>query len=481
MATVHVIGAGLSGLACALRAAGAGRKVALYEAAGHAGGRCRSFPDRGLGRMIDNGNHLLLGANHATRSYLAGIGAADAVAEIAPASFPFHDLASGERWRLRPGPGPVPLWLLVPGRRIPGTTIREWLALPRLARARAADTVADCTGSEGALFDRLWQPLSRAALNTDAGEASARLLWSVLRASLLRGEAASRPLFFHRGLSPALIDPALAKLAGLGVGLRTNARLRGLDREGGRVTGLRFAGASLPVAPNDAVVLAVPPEVCRGLWPELAAPVRSRAIVNAHFRLDRPADLPWGSPFLGLVNAETQWLFARGDLLSATVSAADRLVDRPAAELAALLWAEAAQALGRDAARRPPWRIVKERRATIAQTPAELGRRAGARTGLSNLFVAGDWTATGLPATIEGSIRSGARAAALALEAGNAAAGGHGLPEPEGSPPERPRRHSRFRFRGGEGAAMTAEDRLPRRLLHSEPGHGLDGRPPAGR
>ena len=120
MSMVHVIGAGLSGLSAALRVALAGRRVAVYEAAGHAGGRCRSYVDDSIGSLIDNGSHMLLGANEATRGYLADIGSEDAVGEVVPAAFPFRDLASGETWRLMPGAGPLPLWLLSPDRRVPG-------------------------------------------------------------------------------------------------------------------------------------------------------------------------------------------------------------------------------------------------------------------------------------------------------------------------------------------------------------------------
>ena len=416
MATVHVIGAGLAGLACALRAALAGASVVIYEAAGHAGGRCRSFRDDSLGCLIDNGSHMLMGANEATRTYLADIGSADGVTEIAPASFPFHDLASGERWRIKPTPGPLPLWILSPDRRVPGTGARDYLAAIRLARAHPVDTVADCLDDGNPLFERMWQPLCRAALNTDARAASARLLWSLLRATFAKGEAACRPLFFHNGLSPTLIDPALAVLAGLGAEIRMKARLRGISWTEGRATSLHFAEGRLRIEPDDAVVLAVPPEVCAELWPDVDVPQDHRPIVNAHFLLDEPAELPWGSPFLGIIGGESQWLFARGDVLSVTISAAERLVDRPAWELANLLWSEAAQVLGRNVGRVPPWRVIKERRATFAQTPAELGRRASTVTGLRNLFIAGDWTDTGLPATIESAVRSGFAAAQHVLE-----------------------------------------------------------------
>ena len=159
------------------------------------------------------------------------------------------------------------------------------------------------------------------------------------------------------------------------------------------------------------MVLAVPPDVCAQLRPGIEVPQDHRPIVNAHFLLDKPAELPWGSPILGIVGGESHWLFVRSNVLSVTISTAEHLVDRPGWELANLLWSEAAMVLGRDSKRVPHWRVIKERRATFAQTPTELRRRASTVFGYQNLFIAGDWVNTGLPATIESAVKSGFAAA----------------------------------------------------------------------
>src|SRR5439155_1329418 len=128
---IHVVGAGLAGLAAALRIGDAGANVVVHEAAGQAGGRCRSYVDNALGIKIDNGNHLVLSGNHATLRYLARIGAADRLTGPAEAEFPFVDLAQKQRWLLKPNSGRVPWWIFAKTRRVPETGVAD---SPKIAR-----------------------------------------------------------------------------------------------------------------------------------------------------------------------------------------------------------------------------------------------------------------------------------------------------------------------------------------------------------
>jgi len=405
---VHIVGAGLAGLAAAIRLAGAGRDVTVHEASPQAGGRCRSYLDSELGCRIDNGNHLLLSGNRAALGYLERIGAAASLSGPAVPRFDFCDLVNGERWTLAPGSGRLPWWIFSPRRRVPGSSAADYLRASSLAWSRPDDTVPMRLDTGTPLFRRLWQPFAVAALNTEIESASARLLWRVIVESFGAGGGALRPLVPREGLSESFIDPALAYLAGRGATLRFGARLRSLTLAEGMLAALDFEGGAIALTPDDAVILAVPAPIAARLLPGLAAPSEFRAIVNAHYRVTVPADQPL---FIGLVGGTAEWVFRKEGVLSVTVSAADRLVDEPAEQLAALLWRDVARAYRLDAATLPPWRIVKEKRATFAATPETLRRRPGARTQWRNLFLAGDWTATGLPATIEGAIRSGETAA----------------------------------------------------------------------
>jgi len=175
---------------------------------------------------------------------------------------------------------------------------------------------------------------------------------------------------------------------------------------------LNTAEAAWPVAPGDVVVLAVPPWSAADLIPGLTVPNDFRAIVNAHFKTAAPAGSP---PMLGVIGGTAEWIFTFHDRISVTVSGADAIVDQDREDLAIRIWADVSKALNLKVPM-PAWQIVKEKRATFAATPQQDARRPAARTQWRNLFLAGDWTQTGLPATIEGALRSGETAAALALK-----------------------------------------------------------------
>ena len=409
---VHVVGAGLAGLAAATALAWRGVRVTVYEAGPASGGRARSYLDRELGVVIDNGNHLLLSGNRAAMAYLARIGARDPLAGPAQPRFPFIELPSGRRWTVAPNAGRIPWWVLVPSRRVPGARLSEYLALRRLMRAGPGETVASLL-APGALARRLLEPLAIAALNTNPAEAEARLLGAVVAETLAQGGGACRPLVAREGLSESFVHPARDFLASHGGKLRTGTRLAAIETTSGRVTMLRFAGADVALGPEEAVVLAVPATVAPTLLPGLTAPDAFEAIVNLHYRI--AADLPGGAGFIGIIGGTAEWLFARPHVLSVTISAANHVVDRDAGDLARAVWPEVTAAAGLTAPM-PAWRVVKERRATFAATATQNARRPGPRTALANLVLAGDWTATGLPATIEGAIRSGDRAAAALLD-----------------------------------------------------------------
>jgi squalene-associated FAD-dependent desaturase len=409
--TVYVVGAGLSGLAAAVFLAAKGVHVELFEASGTPGGRCRSYYEPALGQIVDNGNHLILSGNHAVHDFLHIIGSEGNFSGPDGAEFAFADLKTGARWTIRANDGVIPWWALSRKRRVPGTHLVDYLGLVKLLRPVPGLTLGALYCHRGPLWRGLLHPFLLAALNTEPETASASLAAVVIMETLLKGGKAYTPRIASPTLAAAFIDPAVAFAMEHGAAIRFGQRLLKLVFDGRAVTGLEFAQGVVWLSSSDTVILAAPPAIAASLVPELVVPDEYRAIVSAHFGVAPP---PLAAPMTGVLNATVEWILCFQNRVSVTVSNADRLIAVDRVELAGLLWRETAQVL-KLSPELPPWQVVKEKRATFAATPDQEKKRPGAATQYGNLFLAGDWTNTKLPATIEGAVRSGRRAADLAL------------------------------------------------------------------
>ena len=406
---IHIIGAGLAGLAAAVRLTGEGRAVSVYEAAGRAGGRCRSFVDKTFDRLIDNGNHLLFSGNTSAAAYLDEIGARDAFIDPGAATFPFVDIGTGQRWTIRMDDGPIPWWVFGKETRIPDTKLSDYLTGLKFPFANGASTVAGLVPTTGPLWERFWEPLTLAAINEAPDKAAAPLLWAVLKETFLKGGQACRPLVAKEGLGPSFIDPAVKYIEARGAELQFNVRVRSLAFDGARVSGLATADEVIEIGAEDQVVLAVSPAVAERLVPDLVAPAEGGVILNAHYLLDEPVE---GPSLVAFINSQAHWAFVRENVVSLTISAAGALAGR-GDDLLPELWRETQIGLGLGDRPYQAARLIKEKRATFDQSPEGVKRRAKPETRFPNLLLAGDWTDTGLPATMEGAIRSGHVAADL--------------------------------------------------------------------
>jgi len=409
--TVYVIGAGLAGLSAATALAEQGARVEIIEAAPQAGGRCRSYFDAQLGQLIDNGNHFVLSGNHATMRFLRRTGAEGGLAGPARAGVACVDIRTGKRWTIAPNDGPLPFWLLSKRRRVPDTRTSDYVEIARLLRVGRDRPLRDVLSCRGILWERLFEPFFVGALNTDPESASAVLASALVRETFAKGGKAYRIRIAHPTLASVFVDPALEFLTSRGSEIRLGQRLREIVFDDRSVTALALAERTIPISHTDTVVLAVPPWVATELVPGIVAPDEFHSIVNAHFRLPAPADAP---PMLGVIGGVAQWIFSFADRISVTISNADAIVNEDRETLARSIWDDVTRALDFPAPL-PPWQVVKEKRATFAATPEQAAKRPPARTKWENLLLAGDWTATGLPATIEGAIRSGHKAAELVL------------------------------------------------------------------
>lgn len=405
--TVHVVGAGLAGLAAASHLARGGARVVLHEATGAAGGRCRSLRDPKLGLALDTGIHLMLGDQASLHALLADAGAPP------PERIPldacgFLDCADGATWQLRPGTGRLPFWLLDPARRVPGTGLRDLAQAARLLWAPPEATLGAIVPAGTPGRRRFWEPFCVAVLNTRPEEADAGLLARFLRAVMLEGSQGRDPLVARGGLQDGIVAPLLARLAALGVAMRWRHPLRGLEVAGDRVAALRFARDRVVLGPDDAVVLALPPRPTARLVPGVAR-MPDSPIVTVHFRLPQP--LP--RRFTTLLAAEPVWLLTGGETAIVTIGAAGHLAGLPPGALAQRAWDAIRRVPGMPAAM-PPHRALKFRDGTYLHSPASERAKPEPSAGLANLRIAGDWTMPGMAASLDSAAASGRRAA-LAL------------------------------------------------------------------
>lgn len=414
--TLHVIGAGVAGLACAVSAVQKGQRVAVYEATKQAGGRCRSFYDATLGSTVDNGSHVVLGGNPDVSKYLSMIKSSDA---LVPANdsgaIPFINLETEERWTLRPNLGFFPWWILSPHRRPPDTRLRDYIKIVDLMWGARNRTVADILFRTGRAWPTFWQPFSTAVMNTNPKIASAHLLGEALKRVALKSNGGLRAFVPRTSLSETFNDPAIAMLRNAGATLQFGNPLIGIEGQS-KADRLRFRSNTVSLAPNDKVVLAVPP------WSSVINPFlvdgftpEPSPIVNAHFALpETPETL--SRTMTGIIGGQAHWIFIRDQIVSVTVSADVPLagLDHPA--IAECLWHDVKHCLGWSSQPLPPYRIIVERRATPVQDVPFQSHRPKTQTSLSNVYLAGDWIDTALPCTLESAVRSGFRAASAAIQ-----------------------------------------------------------------
>jgi squalene-associated FAD-dependent desaturase len=412
--TVHIVGAGVSGLAAAVTVTNHGRRAVVYEATQQAGGRCRSFYDKSLEELIDNGNHAVFGANTHVFSYLSEINAKGELTAVNESGdLPFVDCASGKRWTVRPGRGRIPLWIFDSRRRPPDTSLTDFGSACRLLWARDDQRVGDVLEASRPIWSRFWDPLCTAALNTRPDVASAALFGAVLWKLVASGGEGLRTYVAKTSLSDTFIAPAIKTLAEHGGIIHFNAPLKDIDISGDKTT-LQFRRDCLTIDSKDSVILCLPP------WSKPISTVvgtglsfTPSSILNVHFKVECMNE---NSRVVGLVNSTAQWVFTRPGMASVTVSASDQVLSEPSPTLIDTIWGEVMFALNIPDTATPPHRVIAERRSTPVQDPSFAANRPSENTDHPNVFLAGDWMATGLPCTLESAIMSGQKAARLAMK-----------------------------------------------------------------
>ena len=433
-AAVVIVGGGWAGLTAAVELARHGLKPTVLEAARQPGGRARMTPFDDL--HLDNGQHILLGAYRSVLHILQTLGVAESsVFRRLPLELVLRD-AAGADVRLTAPSLPAPLNLLSGLLTATGLTLFERLAALRfVARARRdrfecapdvplADYLHAC-GQPPALTRALWQPLCLAALNVPVAQASTRIFLRVIRDAFFGARRDSDFLIPCADLGACLPRPAMDYIEQRGGAVRLGARALALHVRGGAVAGVGLRNATLAATH---VVLAVAPQAAAQLLHGHAelAPIAAgldglgaQPICTAYLRY--PEHVTLGREFVGALDATVQWLFdhgrlsGRAGLIAAVISgpgphmrlAREALTERIVAEIARLY---------------PAWprpltiKLIREKHATFAATPGVDACRPGPVTPVKGLWLAGDYTATGYPSTLEGAVRSGLVCARHVLE-----------------------------------------------------------------
>jgi hydroxysqualene dehydroxylase len=438
MIDVAVIGGGLAGLAAAVDLAGKGRSVALFEARPQLGGRAWSFPDAS-GDDIDNGQHLLMGCYSSTLGFLRALGTERLLERMPRMAIPFRK-PGGTEASLKTGALPHPFGLMQAFLGYEFLSMAERLSVLRVAvslrglsidRLDALDAMSatewlEASGQSAHAIEMLWLPIVLATMNTDVHDASAKLLAVVLREIFLGGADASALLLPARGLSDIFSRPAAVFLEARGARVRTHAPVRRCSVASDGIT-VHLDGEEACAA--RAVISALPPWSLRalegydaqfGLTEGQLERFRPSPILSAHVwsRVKISAQ-----PMTGLLGTRLQWIFSKGKSAdglfrsSCTISAAQEIDGRATEEIEPLIKKELCllyPALRDGDIVRT--KLVRERTATFIPSPGMEAHRPGVVGGLPGFFLAGDWTDTGLPATIEGAVRSGERAASAADE-----------------------------------------------------------------
>jgi hydroxysqualene dehydroxylase len=402
--TIHVIGAGLSGLSAAAHLAALARfDLVVHERGREAGGRRRAFFDEADQTYVDSVNIVAWPHWRATRALIKDVGAEpewrQGAREIA-----FVDMRTAERWTLRPGSGRLPWWALLAKRRAPGLAARDYFHLARLGRGAVAP-------DSGLAAERLWRPLSIAALNLAPESAALELLIGELEEAL----AGPKQALLHprRDLAHALLLPLTQHLERQGAAIRFERTLQALRFERDRVVGMEFAHDHVELSARDAVLLAVPPWVAAPLTPGLLAPDAFTATITAHFSDLPPVDAP---DLTCVLNGPVHAVFKRAGGISVTVRDAGADIETPKEALAAKYWSAVAAVTGLSD-ELPAWRLIKQKRAAFAATPAQNALRPGPTTAWRNLALAGSYVRYGLAESMETAIRSGEHAARCLAQA----------------------------------------------------------------
>ena len=423
-----IVGAGWAGLATAVSLSQVGIPVNLYESARQIGGRARRVPFENL--TIDNGQHLFIGAYHATLKIMQTIGVDIDKALLRQPMQLMSITPDGNNVVIRASSLPAPLHLLLGLLNGRGLSLKErWqacrfglqLKLGKLSLEQdiSVSKLLQQQEQPETLCHAFWYPLCLATLNTPPEEASAEVFVRVLTDAFMYHRQNSDLLFARSDLSQLFPDPAINYLEQQGGQLHLGQRVTALEIHNRQLTGIWCHDQ---LHPADQVILAIPPHALRPLLqPHKELLSLSNKLQQFNYEpictvyLQYPETVALPLPMLGLRHTIGQWAFDRRfceqpGLIAVVISARGSHIHLSNPELINVISAELQQLF-------PAWpshraaQVIREKRATFAARVKINQHRPANRTGINGLWLAGDFTPTGYPATLEGAVRSGVQCA----------------------------------------------------------------------
>ncbi|MGE5402891.1 MAG: hydroxysqualene dehydroxylase HpnE [Ignavibacteriales bacterium] len=426
-----IIGGGLAGLSAAVYLTKAGIRTELFEASPKLGGRAYSFTDPVTGDVIDNGQHIMMGCYTMTLEFLAAIGASDKLHIQPDLAVNFVKKNTGVV-PLNARFGPYPFNLLAGLLNYRALGLKDKLGLIRLfskllflnPESLESLSVMDWLKREGQSRNAIksfWEILAVGTLNTDLKQASAAMFADILRQMFLHGRKMASIIIPATGLSQMYCDDASAFISENGGCIHLSQQVKSVEIKHGKIRELKFEQRE--VTDFDSVICAVPPYAFSRIFPEEFTRqlnpdgFRYSSILSVHLWL---SENPFKERFYGLIDSPVQWLFNHDRFVTIVISNADLLIEKERSELLDIIFGELEayfSFFNRSLAVQS--KIIKEKRATFIPDYRMLHVRPAAVTSVKNLFLAGDWTNTGLPATIEGAVKSGRTAAELVIRNNN--------------------------------------------------------------
>ena len=368
------------------------------------GGRCRSFFEKKLGRKIDNGNHLVFSANTNFYELCKIVGSTDRLKVLPPNLF-FYDLKKNLSWNLNLKKLTVKGIFKNKLELIPGSNLLDYLSILKFLYVNKRKTVFDIVG-KSRIFESFWDPLTLAVMNTSSKLASANILSNVLKKTILRGEKYCHIYQPKVNWNNAIIEPCINFLNNKGYEIKLRTILKELEISNNLITKLKFNDLTINVNKNDLVVLAIPPSNFLKFFPEYILPKNYNSIINIHYSLPKKLEKKLSHQIVGFINSYTHWVFIKDGYLSVTISDANHLNNLDSNEIANIIWREICSFMNINQ-KITDFQVVKEKKATIEQSPSNFQLIKKIKNLPRNLRLSGDWTQTNLPCTIEGSILSG--------------------------------------------------------------------------